>query len=1265
MSVQFINTIRKHKRKPKPDRNLHCSLILMFFIFIITKISEFQNILYHHKQQPVIHQYKLQHIAIYIFIKDSKQNLIKNCQSERAIILLLLILSNDIHRNPGPNPVNPKYCTQCEEEASEEDSLECETCRNPCHIKCADVENDIYLHNSSFQWICPNLSCKPNHREGNHLGSLNTSNRFEELHNDTENIVEVQDEETATYDTIIENQSSTSNQLLQALPKISAKAYQGKELCRKCFKEVKMVQQAILCDICDRWSHRSCSDMSMKVYKDCKKKKHFLWSCNSCRTDETLNTDLIDITKLKEDEMPEDITKILSTDDELLIINMNCRSAVNKQEDIQFIIDKLKPDVLVKTETWYDDSVPANAYVPAGYKTIRKDRSDEFKQKYSKTRGGGIAIIYKEHLNIIKKDYMTDKIEEILWVQVRGKNSFMLGAIYRSEYTDLLDAEQGESKIEENIRKAAEISDRIIVTGDLNVDMSNANDADTQNLQNIYHSYGLTQLITKPTRIDKKSGRSTIIDHVWANSEISLVKSTGTFVGVSDHLATYMKLNVKKPEVPIKYIKHRNYKRYSSEAFKESLSDRISHSSIEQHITHKDVNAATEELVQVMQQSAEEHAPMKITKIMADRNKIPWYTDELRNKIAEKNELISDFHYYGSRCFKTRIKIMNNQISHLKRKLKKKYLTQKIKEAQGDAKKCWKVLDQVTHRTKTKDTTEPEMMNQEQANKHNHYFATVGSEIQKKLNVNLPNNNFRGLTGFNFIPETPENIGKLIDKIREDVATGHDEIGARLIKDAKDIITPIITKIVNIGYETSTFPNCMKHATIKAVHKKNDPEDISNYRPISILPTLSKVFERAATDQLVNYLEKNNLISNNQHAYRKGHSTNTCLFEVLNYLYKLVDQKRHVAVVSLDLSKAFDTINLSLILQKLSKMNCSENTLSWVESYLTNRSQRTKFQSFISQEEQVTSGVPQGSILGPLLFLCFTNDLAAAVEHKCKMVAYADDTQLIVDAKNEAQLKTAIEEIIQLAQTWYTQNSMKNNIGKTEILVVNNNQPNMEIRLNDEGEEIVVKTKPVIKILGVLIDEKLNWEKQINNVKKKSLNTMRSLHRVNHLLPLKEKINLYNSLLTPQFDYADIIWGGCSKQNSNKLQIVQNFAAKSITGNKKYDSATASLKKLKFLTLQQRRTIHEAKFAHKSILQQNPKNINSDFQQFQPTSNTRFSKRGKLNLPKHKTSKYENSPLYRSIKSWNSIPDHITSENPTTLKNNFQKYLIQQSYNQI
>ena len=201
-----------------------------------------------------------------------------------------------------------------------------------------------------------------------------------------------------------------------------------------------------------------------------------------------------------------------------------------------------------------------------------------------------------------------------------------------------------------------------------------------------------------------------------------------------------------------------------------------------------------------------------------------------------------------------------------------------------------------------------------------------------------------------------------------------------------------------------------------------------------------------------------------------------------------------------------------------------------------------------------------------------------------------------------------------------------------------------------------------MKILGVTIDENLNWNKQTNNVKKKAFYATRCLNRVNHLLPVKVKVNLYNALITPHFDYADIIWGGLTKANSNKLQIVQNYAAKSITGCKKYDSATASLQKLRFLKLDQRRTVHEATFTHKSMLQLNPKNINAEFMEHKPTSNTRYAVSGKLNLPIHSTSKYAASPLYRSIKSWNAVPDELPRENIKTLKNSFQKCLINKSW---
>ena len=209
---------------------------------------------------------------------------------------------------------------------------------------------------------------------------------------------------------------------------------------------------------------------------------------------------------------------------------------------------------------------------------------------------------------------------------------------------------------------------------------------------------------------------------------------------------------------------------------------------------------------------------------------------------------------------------------------------------------------------------------------------------------------------------------------------------------------------------------------------------------------------------------------------------------------------------------------------------------------------------------------------------------------------------------------------------------------------------------------IFLKPQTYIKVLGVLIDNKLNWNKQTNNVKRKSLNTTRNIHRINHLLPIRHRINLYKSLITPHFDYADVVWGGCGKLNSNKIQLVQNFACKSITGNRKHDSATSSLTKLKFLNLEQRRCIHESVFTHKSLLQLNPSNINTDYSNQRPTSNTRYSHAGKLNLPSHHTAKYQNSPFYRSIKSWNSCPKHIPTENSKIFKTNLQKFKIQQTY---
>jgi len=162
---------------------------------------------------------------------------------------------------------------------------------------------------------------------------------------------------------------------------------------------------------------------------------------------------------------------------------------------------------------------------------------------------------------------------------------------------------------------------------------------------------------------------------------------------------------------------------------------------------------------------------------------------------------------------------------------------------------------------------------------------------------------------FNFQPETNENVTKLINRIKPNVAVGYDNINSKMLKDSKEILAPWLTEIINISYEKNVFPDCMKIANIKPIFKENNKEQISNYRPISILSTISKIFERSSTDQLVKFLEKNDLITKCQHAYRKGHSTTTCVAEIINQLYRYIDEGQLTGLAKLDLRKAYDSIS--------------------------------------------------------------------------------------------------------------------------------------------------------------------------------------------------------------------------------------------------------------------------------------------------------------------------------------------------------------------
>ena len=1009
--------------------------------------------------------------------------------------------------------------------------------------------------------------------------------------------------------------------------------------------------------------------------------------------------------KLKAD-LPLSFSEIKKRKNEILVLSFNIRSMINKLEELENIILQLDPDIICLTETWLDDTTPKTYNPIDGYTLIRKDRTEEFKTKHNKKKGGGVAILHKNKLRVDIKPKLCDDVEDILWVQVKTKQPFLLGTIYKPKYSDITKETRNPSTLEDNIMKAQAITKDIIINGDLNIDMRKKKNPETKKLNEISKTHNLKQLIKKTTRINTSTNTKTIIDHIWTQKDADLINESGTCTGLSDHMGTYMKIDRSINNQPRAKIKVRCYKNYKKEDFANDIKNSISQSKLENLVEKKELNKAALLLTEILNENANKHAPIIEITPSENRKPAPWYNDELQDLIRYKNKLIADSYIFGKKLLRTRITKTTNKIKSKKRTLKTVYIKEEIKKAGKDNKKLWKLLNILSNRKKQKKIIQPSDITQEKANALNKVLANIGKETQEKIAQELKGNDSNTKSSlstispttihsdnasFIFTPETEENVGKIIDNIKTDAATGYDNIGPKIIKDIKEEIVPILTKLINLSYEINIFPDCYKTAVITPIYKNDDPEDICNYRPISVLPTLSKILERSASDQIAKFLELYRKLSKSQHAYRKKHGTITCLADLLNLIYKRIDQKQLVAILSLDLSKAFDCINHQLLLEKLKKLGLNENSTLWIKSYLENRFQKTKFEFFTSEITEVLSGVPQGSILGPLLFLCFVNDLPEDFKDICSIFAYADDTQLVVTAKTPEELKDKIRNTLQTAHNWYQKNLMKINPSKTELLILNQKKiPNQsqanakkpkqkikkvyqarkkikipqikKILTMINNKKVKIKTKPHIKVLGVFIDQELNWNKHIKHVKKKSMDATYNLHRINHLLPIDQRLLLYNAITNAIFNYADIIYGGCSETDSKKLQIVQNFAAKSITGRKKRDSATAALKELKFLTLKQRRIIHESVFIHKILLDQKPESLYSQYLLHFSKINTRQSASNKLNIPRHSTAKYKKSPLYRTIKAWNDAPLHLPKDNAKKHKTLFQQYLINSVY---
>ena len=593
----------------------------------------------------------------------------------------------------------------------------------------------------------------------------------------------------------------------------------------------------------------------------------------------------------------------------------------------------------------------------------------------------------------------------------------------------------------------------------------------------------------------------------------------------------------------------------------------------------------------------------------------------------------------------------NNAIKHAK----KRYYSDNLIASKGNPRKTWDLINELSSRNTSKSSNilEIQVDNRtistpgDMAEAFNDHFTNIAQVLAQEVPAVEVNPEFYlSHTDKVFCLKTPslDIVFNLLRKIDEKKATGLDMIPSKLLKMAASIVAPSLTAIFTKSIITGIYPIEWKTARVTPVFKKGVKSNLNNYhRPISVIPAVSKVFEKIVYDQLYQYLNDNKLLSSCQSGFRSLHSTLTALLEAPNSWSVNIDNGFLNRVVFIDLKKAFDTIDHEIILRKLSYFGADQATITWFQSYLSNRTQRCKVNGNLSTASTVTCGVPQGSILGPLLFLMYINDLPNCLRDAAPRM-FADDTNITLSAKTVADLKIAVTSELNNLTCWLRANRLSLNVAKTELMIIGSRQ-----RLNTQCEEIdisiddrTIKRVDHTKSLGLTIDAQLSWSKHVDEICKKASSAIGTLKRVRPFIPTDVAVQIY-VLILPHFDYCSPVWDCMSGYLTDKLQKLQNRAARVITQSPFETSSNLLLAMLKWEKLSLRRKKQKALIMYKTLNELAPDYLQCLFTQRHVNDYHLRDLEGKLSLPKPTTNYLKRSFCYSGACLWNNLPQDLKS----------------------
>ena len=894
--------------------------------------------------------------------------------------------------------------------------------------------------------------------------------------------------------------------------------------------------------------------------------------------------------------------------------------------------------------------------------------------KFTEAEKGGTILYISKKLNFKpRKDleiYESKELESSFIEIINKKSSNdIVGVIYRHPKMDTnIFIDKKLNHITSILAK--EKNKRIYIAGDFNFDLLKySNHTDTANFFDKMTSNLLVPLILVPTKINTKN--DTLIDNIFTNQFNSQTITGNLAVNFSDgHLPSFAIFP--KPNQNHLPKKHNIYVRGKLEGEKKEnfLMDLAAIDMGKDVIVDNDPDKSLDNLLSHSDRLTDLYIPSnKLTKKEYKQTTKPWITLGIRNSIQRKDKLFKKYINMKNSTMRDDIhaeyKILKNRINSLIYHSKKNYYTKYFNQYSNNIKKIWIGIKNIIN-IKTKDQNSPNCIevndelitdNKEICNNFNEYFTTVADKILrnnktpilKTFDKYLPERNSKS---FVYEPCTPNEVFLLIEQLNPHKGTGPNGIYTEILKLVNHLICDTLCKIFNMCITSGKHPDKLKLAHALPIFKKGSRLLVSNYRPISLLSNLNKILEKIMHKRIYSFLEKYEILYELQFGFRAGYSTTHALIHMTEAIRSALDSGSVTCGIFVDFQKAFDTVNHDILLKKLEHYGFRGVINDWFRSYLTDRKQKVAINGFESESKSLLHGVPQGSVLGPILFLIYINDLHRSIKHSITY-HFADDTNLLHISNDYKTLQRKVNFDLFSLHKWLTANKISLNEAKTELIYFRKSglAPNLNIKLHGKT---LIPTK-VVKYLGIYLDEFLSGEAHCSELIKKLNRANGMLAKARHFVPELELKNIYHAIFSSHILYGSQIWTPKLVSVNEKISRLQKTSMRIMTFSEFRAHSEPLFKKLEILKFQDSIVVNNCKFVYDFFNNNLPGSFSNTFTRTDELYDysTRQATTGKLYIPSYKTTNFGLKCIYkRCINSWNQLSTELNLINRNNNLNN-------------